>query len=189
MSDQLHSKVLIIGSGPAGLYRRRSMPRAPIWRPADSGASAGWSIDDHDRCRELSRLCRRDPGPMADGTDGGAPGQAHVSGVELEPHDLITSVDLGVTPASARWAIPATPTPADTLIIATEAPGAVDGPAQRAAFSRLSAFRPAPPATGSSIAARKWRSSAAAIPPSRKYCSLTIPPQGDASPSPRYAAG
>ena len=57
----------------AGRVHRGDLRRArqPAADPGDR-ASARRPADDHHRCRELPRLCRRHPGPLADGADAGA---------------------------------------------------------------------------------------------------------------------
>ena len=61
--------------------RPRRLHGGDLCRPRDAGAGAdrrlraGRAVDDHHRCRELPRLRRADPGPLADGPDA-RPGRA-----------------------------------------------------------------------------------------------------------------
>ena len=99
------------------LYGRHLCRARHAGADPDPGNPARRPADDHHRCRELSGLCRCHPGPLADGADGGAGRPCRAPG--SCPTTSTPSISAGGRSASP--AIPATPIPADTLIIATGA--------------------------------------------------------------------
>ena len=72
MSETRRIQLLIIGSGPAGYTAAIYAARAGLKPVLVQGLPARRPDDHHDRCRELPRFRRRDPGPLADGADGQA---------------------------------------------------------------------------------------------------------------------
>ena len=85
-----HAKLIIIGSGPAGYTAAIYAARAMLKPLLIAGPSAGRADDHHHRRRELSRLRRRDPGPLAHGADEG-PGRACRHRDDPRPYHLSRS--------------------------------------------------------------------------------------------------
>ncbi len=169
MSERIHTKFLIIGAGPAGYTAAIYAARANLQPDPGAGPAARRAAHHHHRCRELSRLRRRDPGPVADGADAEA-GRACRHADHRRHRRLLRPVAPAVR-LRRRFGRP--------LCRARRSPSA---PARRRAGSAFrarrgcaaSASRPAPPATGSSSAARRWWWSAAATPRSRKRSTSPI---------------
>ena len=112
-----HAKVIIIGSGPAGYTAGIYAARAMLKPLLIEGIQPGRPDDHHHRCRELSRLRRRDPGPLADGAD--ARCRPSMSAPRLI-HDHIVEADLKRRPFWLKGDS-GTEYTADALIIATGA--------------------------------------------------------------------
>ena len=148
--------------GPGGSHRRHlRRPRQPR---ADAGRrpAAGRSDDDHHRRRELSRLRRRDPGPVADGADAEA-GREGRHRVRLRHRHQGRFLQAPV-PAHGRFGTQLHRRYGDRRH-RRPARGSTCRASRR---SRASACRPAPPATGFSSAASGWPWWAAATPRSRR---------------------
>ena len=147
------------GRGSRRLYRG-NLCRAR--QPGSSGrgrVAAGRPADDHHRCRELSGLCRPDPGSLADGADGGA-GEGRGGSAGRRPGRFVRS---------RRSAIPVHRRQRQRLSCRYarhrhRRAGALARPAVGKRRCRAPGYRPAPPATGSSIVASGSPWSAAAIP-------------------------
>ena len=127
-----HAKLIIIGSGPAGYTAAIYAARAMLKPLLIAGPAAGRPDDHHHRRRELSRLRRRDPGPLADGADAGA-------GRACRHRDIVDHIVAGRPQAAA---VPAKGDSgddytADALIIATGAQAQVARAAHRAAVPGL----------------------------------------------------
>ena len=115
--SSLHAKLIILGSGPAGYTAAIYAARAMLEPVLISGYPAGRPADDHHRRRELSRLRRRHPGPLADGADAEA-------GRACRHHPRLRPCRARWNSASARSGSPATAATVytcDALIIATGA--------------------------------------------------------------------
>ena len=156
--------------GPDHRRRAGRLHRGDLCRARQSAADAGHRAaarrpaDDHDRCRELSRLRRHHPGPLADGADAET-GRACRHPDHPRPWSTRSICRAG---RLSRPAIRATVYVGETVIIATGAQARWLGLPERGRRFAGSASRPARPATGSSSATRKWSSSAAATPRSRR---------------------
>ena len=163
MAEQHHSKFLIIGAGPAGYTAAIYAARANLQPILVSRHPARRPADDHHRCRELPRLCRHHPGPLADGADAAA--GASMS-ARASSSTMIVELDLRGGPFVAIGDSGDVYI-ADTVIIATGAQARWLGLPSEETSAAL-ASRPAPPATASFSAARRSSSSAAATPRSRR---------------------
>ena len=62
LSDQNVRELIIVGGGPAGLHGRAVRRARRPGAARDRGLRLGRPADDHERCRELPRLRRRDHG-------------------------------------------------------------------------------------------------------------------------------
>ena len=168
MSEMHRSRVLIIGSGPAGYTAAIYAARAILQPILVQGIQPGGQMTITTDVENYPGLRRRHPGPLADGADAGA-------GRACRHADRHRHHRLGRSPAPAlrgpgrqrRHLSAAMP-----LIIATGAQARWLGLPSESS-SAASASRPAPPATASSSAARRSPWSAAAIPPSRRRSILT----------------
>ena len=158
----VESKVVIVGSGPGRPDRRdlrgAGQPRADRHRRLRAGRPA----DDHERRRELPGLPGRDPGPRADGRLP-RPGRAVRDADRRRRHRpgrlLGAAVPLWARGTEYRGPVGHR---RDGRV------GAVAGPRERDAAARPRRVAPARPATASSSATRRSRSSAAATRPSRR---------------------
>ncbi len=159
---QRHAEILVIGSGPAGytaaIYAARAMMKPLLVAGLQEGGQLTITSDVE------NYPGYRDPigGPflMEEMKQ-----QALNVGAEMAA-DLIVEADLSRRPFTFKGDSGTVYT-ADAVIIATGAQARWLG-SSRKPPSRASASRPAPPATGSSIAARTWSWSAAATRPSRR---------------------
>jgi hypothetical protein len=158
MAETHRSKVMILGSGPAGYTAAIYAARASSEADSRAGHSAGRSAHHHDRRRELSGLRRCDPGSLADGADAEA---GRACRHQLFFDTIVTRSSSTRRPfvclgdSGDRYE-------AESLIIATGATAKWLGlPSANRRFA-AAACRPARPATASSSAARKWWWSAAA---------------------------
>ncbi len=157
-----HVKVLIIGSGPAGytaaIYTARAMLEPVLIAGMEQGGQLMITTDVENYPGYADPV--QGPWMMEQMLK-----QATHVGAEIV-NDLVTDVDLSVRPFRVKtdsgndWT-------ADALIIATGAKAKWLG-LKPSRPSWASAFRHAPPATGSSIATRMSSSSAAAIRPSKR---------------------
>ena len=89
------AKVVIVGSGPAGLTAAIYAARANLEPIVLAGSAAGRPADDHERRRELPGLPGRDPGPGADG-------RVPRAGRARSGRTSSTSTSTGSTSRSAR---------------------------------------------------------------------------------------
>ena len=165
--------VIIIGSGPAGLHRRRlRRPGQPQAAGLRGRRHRRWRADEHHRGRELPRLPRRHHGPRPDGEHAG-PGRAvrrraghrrrESRSASRATVKTVTDGEgnaTGPAPSSWPWARPTASSACPTR-----------------SGSPATASRGAPPATGSSSATRTSPWSAAATPRSRR------PPSSPSSPA------
>ena len=120
MPERHHSKVLIIGSGPAGYTAAIYAARANLEPLLVTGLQPGGQMTITTRCRELSRLRRDDPGPVADGADAEtgrarrhASDRRHDHAIDLRHRPFVATGDSGdsyvgetviiATGAQARW--------------------------------------------------------------------------------------
>ena len=133
MPEHHHSKVLIIGAGPAGFTAAIYAARANLQPILVDRPAAGRPADDHHRCRELSRLCRRHPGSVADGADAGA-GRACRHQDHPRPGRSSSICRAG---RLSRSAIRATAISADTRHPRDRRAGALARPPERGDLSRL----------------------------------------------------
>ena len=97
MANPTHAKVLILGSGPAGLTAALYAARANLEPAGRRGHAAGRPAHDHHRGRELPGLPARHSGP---GADGALPAQAERFGTKYLSGDVV-GVDLGEPPVHA----------------------------------------------------------------------------------------
>ncbi len=149
MSDPRHTRVLIIGSGPAGytaaVYASRAMLNPILVQGIQPGGQLtitteveNWPGDTHVMGPDL--MVRM---------------QAHAEAMGAEViSDHISSLDLSSRPFTALSDSGTTYT-ADAVILATGAQ-ASGWACRRKSTSRVSASPPAPPATASSTGARRW---------------------------------
>lgn len=164
MAETRHTRVLIIGSGPAGytaaVYSARAMLNPLLIQGLQPGGqlTITTEVENWPGDREV-----QGPELMVRMED-----HARAMGAEIVS-DYISSLDLSQRPFTAQADSGMTYT-ADAVILATGARHA-GWACRRKKGSRASASRPARPATASSTAARRswWR--AAATPPSRRRCS------------------
>ena len=169
-----HSRVLILGSGPAGytaaIYAARAMLKPVLIQGMQPGGQLTITTDvenypgfaDVIQGPWLMEQMRRRPSMSAPRSSA----------------TIIVEVDLAPRPFRAASAIRGDVYTGDALIIATGAQAHWLGLPSASSSSRASASRPAPPATASSSAARRCWWSAAATPPSRRRCSSpTSPPR------------
>ena len=138
--------------------RPRRLYRSDLRRPRHAAADPDLGfrrrrpVDDHDRRRELSRLRRADPGPLADGADARsgracrrAARQRSCFRGRLQP---------AAVPDRGRFGAALYRRRRDHR---HRRQGAMAGRGRARRSSRASAFRPAPPATASFFAARRSR--------------------------------
>ena len=172
MAATHRSKVLILGSGPAGYTAAIYAARASLKPILVQGIQPGGQLT-------ITTDVENYPG-FADVIQGPwlmeqMQKQAEHVGTQLF-FDTIVEVDLSRRPfvcigdSGDRYE-------ADALIIATGATAQVARPADRGDASAAAACRPARPATASSSAARKWSWSAAATPRSRRRSTSPTTPR------------
>ena len=150
---------------PGGLHRGDLRgARQPVADPGGR-AGAGRATDDHHRRRELPGLRRGDPGALADGADGGA-GRACRHAHRARP-DHPGRFHRAPVPLRRRFGRGVPGRRGDHR---HRRAGPLARHRVRSSGCKAAACRPAPPATGSSTAARRWRWSAAATPRSRRRC-------------------
>ena len=160
--EPIHHRLIILGAGPAGYTAAIYAARANLNPVLITGLQPGG---------QLTTTTEVDNWP---GDHAGVEGPELMERMRLHAerfntqmiYDHITRADLKQRPFllqgdSASYSC-------DALIIATGASAKYLGTPLGGTLSRGRAFRPVPPVTGSSIAARMWRSSAAAVPRSRR---------------------
>ncbi len=149
MSDTKHAKVLIIGAMRAGYTAAIYAARAMLEPVLIQGIQPGGQLTITTDVENYPGFAEAVPGPLADGADGSA-GARH-------GHRDDRGYDRLRRPEEAPFELKGdsgTVYTSDALIIATGAQAKWLGiPSKKS--SRASAFRPARPATASSIAARK----------------------------------
>ena len=150
MSETRHTRLLIIGSGPAGytaaVYGARAMLEPILIQGIQPGGQLtitteveNWPGDVEVQGPEL--MVRMEAHARATGAE-----------IDRRPHRHARPV---APPVHRRSATAATVYTADAVILATGAQAKWLGPAVARRSSRASASRPAPPATASSTAARR----------------------------------
>ena len=137
MTKTTHAKVVIIGSGPAGYTAAIYAARAMLDPILIQGMRARRPAHRHHRRRELSGLCRRDPGPLAHGADAEAGGPCRHQ-ARRRPRQQARS---DAAPVPASNAIPATSISPTPLILATGAQARWLDLPSRAEIPRLWRFR------------------------------------------------
>ena len=167
-----HSKVIILGSGPAGCTAAIYAARAMLEPTLIAGIQPGGQLT-------ITTDVENYPG-FADAIQGPwlmeqMQAQAEHVGTKFV-QDTITAVDLARRPFTLQ-------ADSGTSYYRRHADHRhrrqrqLAGPAFGERNTKASAFRPARPATASSFAARTSPSSAAAIPPPRKRCSSPTSPR------------
>ena len=150
MSEDHHSKILILGSGPAGYTAAIYTARANLEPMLISGMEEGGQMSITTDVENYPGFAEVIQGPWLMEQ---MKGQAEHVGTRLIG-DLIVEVDLDERPFRCTG---------DSGAVYSGGLGCRARPSIAA-----SAFRPAPPATASSTAARRSAWSAAAIPPSKR---------------------
>ena len=150
MSATRHSKLLIVGSGPAGYTAGLYGARAMLDPVLVQGIQPGGQLT-------ITTEVENWPGDLeVQGPDLMVRMEAHCRkfGTEIIA-DHIAALDLSQRPFRATGESGATYL-GDTLVLATGAQARWLGLPSEETYKGF-AYRPAPPATGSSFAARKWR--------------------------------
>ena len=174
MSEHIHNKVMILGSGAAGLTAAIYTARASLGAGADPRHAARRSDDHHHRCGELSRLRRHRSG--ARGSWSRCRPRPPMSAPEFDqPIRSSTSVDFGRRPFHMRRRFSGDSLQrAMPLIVSTGRAGA-NGSASTARQSAQGLRRVGLRDLRRLLLPRKrrWWWSAAATPPPRRRCTST----------------
>ncbi len=162
MSERYHSKVLIIGAGPAGYTAAIYAARANLDPLLVTGLQPGGQLTITTDVENYPGFAEVIQGPWLMEQ---MQLQAEHVGTRIIV-DMIEAVDLGRRPFVATG--DSGDVYVGETVILHRRPGALARPAERGDCSAASASRPAPLATASSFAARRSLSSAAAIPRSKR---------------------